>query len=206
MSDCVFPLVPGKPFQIRAVVIVYDLEFTAWDGSMAERWLRPGQFREVVQIGAVKLDMGTLEEIADFEILVKPRLNPLLSPYFETLTGIAHADVARRGVDLAEGYERFLAFTEQAQTCAFGRDDLVFAENFRLYGIRNSPPAPPYLNIAPWLRANGLNPRHAGDVAEAAGAPLAGHKHDALFDARSVALGIRTLVAMGACNPFAAAR
>ena len=44
--------------------------------------------------------------------------------------------------------------------------------------------------------------RHAGDVAEAAGANLPGHKHDALFDARSVALGIRTLVARGATNPF----
>jgi inhibitor of KinA sporulation pathway (predicted exonuclease) len=184
------------------MVVVYDLEFTAWDGSMAERWLRPGQFREVVQIGAVKLDTVTLEEIAEFEILVKPRLNPVLSPYLEALTGIANAEVARRGIDFADAYTRFVAFSGTAQTCAFGRDDLVFAENVQLYGIRNSPPAPAYMNIVPWLRAHGLRPRHAGDVAEAAGASLAGHKHDALFDARSVALGIRSLVAQGAANPF----
>ena len=173
---------------------------------MAERWLRPGQFREVVQIGAVRLDLGTLEEIAAFEILVKPRLNPALSSYFETLTGIATAEVARRGVDLSEAYAHFLAFAGVAQTSAFGRDDLVFAENFELYGICNRPPAPAYTNIAPWLRANGHSPRHAGDVAETAGASLTGHKHDALFDARSVALGIRTLVARGASNPFVATR
>jgi inhibitor of KinA sporulation pathway (predicted exonuclease) len=188
------------------MVVVYDLEFTAWDGSMAERWLRPGQFREVVQIGAVKLDAGTLEEIAEFEILVKPRLNPVLSPYFETLTGIANVEVARRGVDFADAYKRFVAFAGTAQTSAFGRDDLVFAESFQLYGISNPPPPPAYMNIAPWLRANGLHPRHAGDVAETAGASLAGHKHDALFDARSVALGIRVLVARGAANPFVPAR
>jgi len=185
------------------MVVVYDLEFTAWDGSMAERWLAPGQFREVVQIGAVKLDAATLEERAAFEVLVKPRLNPVLSEYFERLTGIANAEVARRGVDFLEAYQRFLAFADGAPTCAFGRDDLIFAENFELYGLRSPPRAPPYANIAPWLRANGLRPRHAGDVAEEAGAPLSGQKHDALFDARSVAQGVRILVGRGANNPFA---
>jgi inhibitor of KinA sporulation pathway (predicted exonuclease) len=182
--------------------VIYDLEFTAWDGSMAEYWLKPGQFREVVQIGAVKLDAGTLEEIAAFEVLVKPRLNPELSEYFEALTGIANAEMAKRGVDFREAYRRFVTFADGARTLAFGRDDLIFAENFRLYGLRDLPPAPPYMNIAPWLRANGLNPRHAGDVADEAGAPLAGQKHDALFDARSVAMGVRTLVARGAANPL----
>jgi inhibitor of KinA sporulation pathway (predicted exonuclease) len=190
--------------QIRKPVVVYDLEFTAWDGSMAERWLKPGQFREVVQIGAVKIDGVTLEETAAFEVLVKPRLNPQLSAYFETLTGIANADIARRGIDFADAYERFVAFAGDAQTIAFGRDDLIFEENFKLYGISSHVGAPSYMNIAPWLRANGLNPRHAGDVAEEAGVSFAGQKHDALFDARSVAHGVRTLVARGAKNPFLA--
>ena len=184
------------------MVVVYDLEFTAWDGSMAERWLKPGQFREVVQIGAVKLDAVTLDEVAEFEALVKPRLNPVLSEYFESLTGIANAKLAKRGIDFPDAYNRFVAFADGARTIAFGRDDLIFAENFNLYGVRDIPSAPPYMNIAPWLRANGLNPRHAGDVAEDAGASLAGQKHDALFDARSVALGVRALVARGAVNPF----
>jgi inhibitor of KinA sporulation pathway (predicted exonuclease) len=184
------------------MVVVYDLEFTAWEGSMAERWLRPGQFREVVQIGAVKLDPATLVEVAAFEVLVKPRLNPVLSAYLENLTGIANADMVKRGVDLLEAYGAFVAFADGAATAAFGRDDLVFEENFRLYGINSPPTAPRYANIAPWLRANGLDPRHAGDVAEEAGVPLAGRKHDARFDARSVAAGLRALVERGATNPF----
>ena len=184
------------------MVIVYDLEFTAWEGSMAERWLCPGQFREVVQIGAVKLDPASLVELSAFEILVKPRLNPILSRYFETLTGISNAELTERGIDLEEACRRFLAFADGAPTCAFGRDDLVFAENFRLYGIAQPPLAVSYMNIAPWLRSHGLNPRHAGDVAEEAGVAFSGQKHDALFDARSVAQGIRTLVTRGAANPF----
>jgi len=188
--------------QICRFSVVYDLEFTAWDGSMTERWLKPGQFREVVQIGAVKLDAGTLQETDSFEVLVKPRLNPRLSTYFECLTGITNAELARRGIDFPDAYDRFVAFAGNALTTAFGRDDLIFEENFKLYGIGRNTCAPPYMNIAPWLRANGLNPRHAGDVAEEAGVSFAGQKHDALFDARSVAHGIRALLSRGASRPF----
>ena len=39
-----------------ATLTVFDLEFTAWECSMASHWLRPGEFKEVVQIGAVRLD------------------------------------------------------------------------------------------------------------------------------------------------------
>jgi len=182
--------------------VVYDLEFTAWDGSMVGRWTAPGQFREVVQIGAVRLNSASLEELEAFEVLVRPRINPDLSAYFEKLTGITNAHLAWRGVDFVDGYEDFLSFARGNDTFAFGRDDLIFAENFRLYGVRDLPSPPRYGNIAPWLRANGLEPRHAGDVAETAGITLEGQKHDALFDARSVAAGIRALVQMGATNPF----
>jgi inhibitor of KinA sporulation pathway (predicted exonuclease) len=185
-------------------VVIYDLEFTAWIGSMQQRWLAPGQFREIVQIGAVRLDAQSLAQTGEFEILIKPRLNPVLSPYLEDLTGIANADMARRGVDLANGLARFVDFVGGGRSVAFGRDDLVIADNLRLYGLKDAPAIPAYTNIAPWLRANGLDPKHAGDVAEAAGAHFTGRKHDALDDARSVALGIRTLVARGAQNPFLA--
>jgi DNA polymerase III epsilon subunit-like protein len=184
-----------------ASVIVFDLEFTAWADSMAERWMTPGQFREIVQIGAVRLDSHTLREAAQFEVLVKPRLNPVLSTYFEMLTGITNTELAARAVDFAEAYVQFLDFAGGTVTFAFGRDDLIFAENLRLYGITGLA-VPPYRNVVHWLRAHGLDPRHAGDAAEAAGLVLAGRKHDALFDARAVAAGIRVLVARGASNPF----
>jgi len=131
---------------------------------------------------------------------VKPRLNPVLSEYLERLTGITNARMAEEGVDLVGAFAKFLEFIGGAPTWAFGHDDLIFVDNFRLYGL--SPPMPAYENIAPWLRANGVHPKHAGDTAEAAGTALSGQKHDALFDARSVAAGVRALVARGAPNPF----
>jgi inhibitor of KinA sporulation pathway (predicted exonuclease) len=187
-------------------VVIFDLEFTAWPGSMEHRWLRPGEFREVVQIGAVKIDAETFAETDAFDVLVKPRLNPVLSSYLENLTGVTNAAVADRGVDFAEGYRAFIRFADGAPLVAFGRDDLVLTDNLELYGLKNEPVLPPHVNIVPWLVEAGIDTRglHACDIAGAAGATFEGRRHDALADARSVALGIKTLVARGAPNPLLA--
>jgi inhibitor of KinA sporulation pathway (predicted exonuclease) len=187
-----------------SAAIIFDLEFTAWAGSLENRWLRPGEFKEVVQIGAIRVDAETFEEIAPFDALVRPRINPTISDYLEMLTGITNAAIAERGTDFLPAYGQFVAFAAGAPIVAFGRDDLVLTSNLRLYGIVGASPLPPYVNIAPWLAANGVDPRgrHACDIAEAAGAKFEGRRHDALDDARSVALGIKTLVARGAPNPL----
>src|ERR1700761_7032711 len=93
-----------------AALTVFDLEFTAWECSMASHWLRPGEFKEVVQIGAVKLDAASFRIVASFDVLVRPRVNQTLSAYFENLTGITNRQIADRGVDFPEALVRFLAF------------------------------------------------------------------------------------------------
>ncbi len=185
--------------------VLFDLEFTAWEGSMERRWLAPGEFREIVQIGAVKVDVVTLELLETFECLVRPRLNPVISDYLNNLTGVTNDALVARGLDFATAYGRFIAFAKGATIAAFGRDDLVLKENLALYGIRDAVPLPTYINIIPWLFENGINPRgkHACDVAALCGASFEGREHDALDDARSVAAGIRALVGRGARNPFA---
>jgi inhibitor of KinA sporulation pathway (predicted exonuclease) len=78
---------------------IFDLEFTAWEGSLARQWLGPGEFKEVVQIGAVRLNRESLDIEASFDCLVHPRINAELSGYFENLTGISNARLMERGVD-----------------------------------------------------------------------------------------------------------
>jgi inhibitor of KinA sporulation pathway (predicted exonuclease) len=181
---------------------IFDLEFTAWPGSMARRWLGPGEFTEVVQIGAVKIDAGSFALLDELNVLVKPRVNPVLSDYLTELTGVTNDAIAARGVDFLEAYRQFVAFADGGLIAAFGRDDLVFRDNLRLYGITDAPALPPYANTIPWLIEHGIAPRgfHACDVARLCGATFTGREHDALEDARSVALGIQTLVARGARN------
>jgi inhibitor of KinA sporulation pathway (predicted exonuclease) len=191
--------------QIRSpVAVAFDLEFTAWDDSMATNWMRPGAFQEIVQIGAVKVD-GNFNAGDSFNVLVRPRLNPVLSPYLERLTGITNQTLNAEGVDLTEAYRAFLAFGEGLPIVAFGRDDLVFIDNLRLYGISDAPPLPPYFNVKTWMEELGIDTRelHACDVAPSAGVSFSGHRHNGLDDAFSVAAGVAALIARGARSPLA---
>ena len=113
-------------------ITVFDLEYTAWECSMARRWLAPGEFKEVVQIGAVRMDADSFKVLAEFDVLVRPRINPILSPYFEKLTGITTAMVARTGCDFEMAYGRFLNFAGTSPIAAFGRDERVLEGNMRL--------------------------------------------------------------------------
>jgi inhibitor of KinA sporulation pathway (predicted exonuclease) len=184
--------------------VVFDLEFTAWEGSVAHRWSRPGEFTEIVQIGALKVDVRSLDVRDEIDLLVRPRFNPVLSDYLVGLTGITNDEIAARGIDFAKAYSDFVRIADGGPVAAFGRDDLVFETNIRLYGLKNASPVPPYINIIPWLLGNGVDPRgrNACDVAPLAGVPFEGRKHNALDDARGVLAGIRALVARGARNPL----
>jgi inhibitor of KinA sporulation pathway (predicted exonuclease) len=184
--------------------IVFDLEFTAWDGSMRHRWLRPGEFKEVVQIGAVKVDAMTLEVTGRFNVLVKPRINPVISAYLENLTGITNAELKAQGRDFADAYRDFLNFADGAMLSAFGRDDYVFDENERLYGLAPAQ-RPQFRDSRPWFAANGFETHglHSCDIGPKLGVPFEGQKHNALADSLSVAAGMRVLVQRGAQSLFA---
>lgn len=185
-------------------VVIFDTEFTAWEGSMARQWSGPGEHRELVQIGAVRIEPEGLAELAEFVVLVKPTRNPVLSDYFVRLTGITPAMVEAAGHSCAEALQRFLAFSSDADTFCFGRDDLVLHENVRFNGLDVAWESLAARNIKPWLANTGmiLNGLHSGNLAKAAGAEFDGRAHDALTDSRSIAAAIRHLVARGAPNPF----
>ncbi|HEY2837129.1 MAG TPA: 3'-5' exonuclease [Rhizomicrobium sp.] len=178
---------------------IFDLEFTAWDGSLARHWLAPGEFKEVVQIGAVRIgeDFAILE---GFDCLVRPRFNFPLSDYFENLTGISERRLSAEGVDFEEAYRRFLAFAGDSVIAAFGRDDWVLEENIRLYGLKDVPPLPSFRNLRDWFDAQGFDTSrlHSCDIGPLLGIPFEGREHDALCDARSIAAGMAVLVKRGA--------
>ncbi len=169
---------------------------------MAQKWMAPGEFKEIVQIGAVKVG-GDFSPLETLDLLVRPRINPVISGYLQQLTGISNEAIAERGMDFAEAWRRFVSFAGPLPVIAFGRDDLVLMDNLRLYGITDLPALPPFIDLRGWLVANGIDIRgmHACDVGPAAGVPFAGHTHDGLCDALSVAAGIGALVARGAEPP-----
>lgn len=181
-------------------LIVFDLEFTAWEGSLDRQWLGPGEFKEVVQIGAVRLEAGTLAVVESFECLVRPRVNSVLSAYFENLTGISNASLAARGLDFETAYRGFVDFTAGGVIASFGHDEWVLEENIRLYGLKDMPAMPDFLELRGWFARHGVDPKglHSCDIGPLLGVPFEGRTHDALCDARSIAAGISVLVRRGA--------
>ncbi|HEY0833924.1 MAG TPA: exonuclease domain-containing protein [Azospirillum sp.] len=175
-------------------IVVYDLEYTAWEGSHARRWSGPGEHRELVQIGAVRVHpRAGFAESAALSLLVKPRINPRLSDYFTTLTGITQAAVDGDGVDFATAVERFAGFLDGAALAlANGIDHDVLVENGRLHGVPLPFPAQRFVNVAALLRAaaggaaltSGTLHRHFPEVP-------ALPAHDALSDARMVAMAVK---------------
>ena len=179
---------------------VFDLEFTAWEGSLARQWLGLGEFKEVVQIGAVRLNRESLEIEASFDCLVRPRINSRLSAYFENLTGISNVRLAADGTDFESAYRRFMEFAEGGIIAAFGHDEWVLEENIRLYGLKGLPPMPDFLELREWFFRHGVDPKglHSCDIGPKLGVPFEGQKHDALCDARSIAAGMTVLIQRGA--------
>jgi len=166
---------------------------------MAHHWLTPGEFREVVQIGAVRLDADSFAILDTFEALVVPRVNPVLSPYFEKLTGITSRQLIRDGMDFSTAYAGFLAFAGEGPIAAYGRDDRALRDNLRLYGMTGARPLPVFYDLRGWFAVLGVDPRgmHSCDIAPALGVPFQGRAHNALDDARSVATVMALLASRG---------
>lgn len=190
------PLDP-EDLKTADTIIVFDTEYTAWDGSLGRGWSGPGEFREIVQIGAVRLDTGAFEERDALDVIVRPVLNPALSEYFTTLTGLTDDRIQAEGVTLAEGVDRFLDFIGTTKlVLANGHDLRVIEWNCRMLDMGCALPAERFRNIRPVLQGRllGTDPNFSSySLAEAAGEPVTGRAHDGLADARSIAAAFRAL-------------
>ena len=122
-------------------VVAFDLEFTAWEGSMRRNWSSPGEHREVVQIGAVRFAVPLGPETApvqaavpddEFACVVRPAVNPVLSDYLIALTGLNQQEVDD-GRTFGEALAAFGAFCSgSGLICCNGIDNEVLLENCRL--------------------------------------------------------------------------
>jgi inhibitor of KinA sporulation pathway (predicted exonuclease) len=184
--------------------VIFDTEFTAWEGSAQRNWTAPGEFREIIQIGAIVADAATLTETGSFCVVVKPTLNPVLSDYITALTGITNADVQRDGMSLSTAVERFLAFCNGRPMFCYGFDGWIIAKNLSLVGRPGVWPGLRPTNIGEWFAGQGLDVGrlHSGHLAVATGAHSDGRAHDAVSDCRSILAAVQALVSKGALNPF----
>jgi len=180
-------------------LIIFDMEWTAWEGSKDRNWSGPGEKREIVQIGAVKLAFDDdLTEIGAFDCYVKPQFNPILSDYFMNLTGISQAKVDSQGIPFEAALKRFHNFIggDTRAICSHGGDEYQLSENCKIYGV-SSPIEPAIFcdisqPIADYL---GVERLHfcSGDLPEPFGLERPGDAHNALVDCRCISGALRVL-------------
>ena len=176
-----------KKVLLGSETILYDLEYTAWAGSKETDWSRAGEYREIVEIGALKITpspMG-LTVMGRFSCLVVPKRNPILSEYFTILTGITQVDLNMQGIEFARAFQGFLDFIgHTAPLLSFGADDEILIENLSLNHIACPLLASRFMNYrAPLCTA--LNISHAtnsADLPEAINIPHKSDKHRAIGD------------------------
>lgn len=95
-------------------LLVIDLEATCSDGQEISR-----QEREIIEIGAVMVETNNLEIISEFQTLIKPVRNPLLTSFCQQLTSITQEQVDN-APRYGEGIEKFKKWLYQYKNFVFG--------------------------------------------------------------------------------------
>lgn len=189
--------------KMQHTLIIFDTEFTAWQGSQERNWSEPWEFREVIQIAAVKVKVGEngIEVLGSFNELLTPIRNPLLSEYIVDLTGISQEMVDEFGIDFTSALKQFHDFCERGQiTCfAWGSDPAVLEENCFLNDINMPEFSAGFVDLrqlAKKLELSGAN-LSSGELSNHLKMDVSGHQHNALHDVRSMAAALDKWIASG---------
>jgi inhibitor of KinA sporulation pathway (predicted exonuclease) len=176
--------------------VLFDTEFTAWDGSKQRNWSLDWEHRELIQLAAVRVTISEDQAliVSSFNELIKPSINPQLSDYICDLTGIQQQVIDDMGVDFESALQQFFQFCNQGKLAAlsWGNDGKIIAENCALYRVK-MPTFDAGLHnlqiLAQRLKLTGCD-LSSGELAGANGIELSGHKHNALYDVRSIGLAL----------------
>lgn len=190
--------------------IIFDFEFTSWEGALAEEWSRRGHLREIVQIGAIRVDCSSLKVVAKLELLVRPVANPIISTYLTRITGLTQDLLRDQAVEPSEALAEFLGFCHGQPALCYGNDSVVLGENFgwarsRGETIANSFLEEHFVNVKPWINflspiTKGVNSGRLWRVLNLS-KPAEGQEHSASFDCCSILSAIRHLRAITGRTP-----
>ena len=177
-------------------IIIFDTEFTAWEGSTQRNWSLDWEHREIIQIAAVKVDLSPsgAQVVSSFNTLVKPTINPALSDYIIQLTGIEQHVLDEMGVDYPAALQQMYLFSQQGTLPCYswGNDKNVLIDNCLLNVIDMPQFSAGFYNLNTTIRNANIDGAHlcSGELASHLGLDLQGHVHNALYDVRSIALAL----------------
>ncbi len=186
-------------FKLASEVVVYDTEYTAWEGSQERGWTGPGEYREIVQIGAVKVRTDDFQVLDEFLLFVKPVKNPALSEYFMQLTGITQAKVDEKGISLALAIQKFAVWGGEGPYLAYGRDAERLEDNAKFLGISFPFQKSQLVNVREVFKACGVpaDDYMSSTILRAFGREPILAAHNGLDDAKNVVEALRELSKKG---------
>lgn len=119
--------------------IIFDTEYTAWEESQKNNWNKQNEYMELVQIGALKIrkKKNKLEILDKISILIKPKINPILSKYFINLTQITQNELNNNSYSFEDGMKIFYDFcfykNKNISLYSYGNDYDIILYNLDLY-------------------------------------------------------------------------
>ncbi len=175
-------------------IIILDAEYTTWAGAMARNWSGPGEAREVIQIGAVRVQSGQLFESGIFSYYVRPTINPILSEYCKTVLPITQENVDK-GLEYADALARFAMWSGNLPFYSWGHDLKAMHKNAERVGIHFPIAVDRSRDIREVFRDHGIDTSlyMSSSVPRAFGEEPPGKPHDALNDSRSILQALRAL-------------
>lgn len=172
--------------------LITDSEYTTWVGALESGWAEPWQHREIFQLGAILTDEN-FREIESLVLVIRPKINPVLSDFAQRLTNTSQSQIDSEGIPFPEALHSLCHFAHKASAiiCMSG-DSGVIRENCKIHGI-DFPFEHDFHRLRPFLERQGvdLSNRSSGDLHQLTPTPLIGHTHDALHDCRSMAMWLQ---------------
>jgi 3'-5' exoribonuclease 1 len=185
-----------------AFFLVIDLEATCDEGDHL-----PRDDTEIIEIGAVLVDGGTLAPVAEHQTFVRPVRHPRLTPFCTELTKITQADVA--GAPLfPQAMRELTRFIDRrdALFCSWGEYDRnQFKRDARRHGV-TLPFGGRHLNLKKSFSAQLGEERLYGmdGALRRVGLSLLGTHHRGIDDARNIARLLPFCLGRRAAEPGAA--
>lgn len=163
---------------------VFDLEASCWNDNSQHR-------QEIIEIGACIVDeYGRLDKT--FSSFIKPVVNPSLSKYCKSLTGITQEEVDKAKT-FPKVIEQLMDWAEipdeQYVFCAWGAADLKLLQNDAILHRIELEWLEPYVDIKSQYHHNKEidNPSGLYKVLKKNGFEFEGQRHRALSDATNLA-------------------
>lgn len=117
-------------------LIIWDTEYTTWPSAQAVNWGSPGQHREVFQIAALAWTRGQpWRDAPAFNRLARPVVNPILSAFATTLTGVTQRQLEEEGAPLQTVLDDFARFCGPLNAWSNGNDINPVAESCGLQRV-----------------------------------------------------------------------